>query len=134
MTRNGLARKPFDQFRNRTLSPLEGLFGIPYWYSLTEEERAGVSLTGNLRVKGPREEEGNIVVEFLIPGVDPEKVSMSIQGKVVKVKTPIGDGYVTLGERIDPERATASTKWGVLTVKIPTRDSKVTDVKIENLN
>lgn len=87
------------------------------------------------------EKDGVYTLRFDLPGVDPEKVDVTVEGNILTVtaESPVEEDEgvtwllrerpagihqreVRLGERLDPSAVDANFDNGVLTVTIPMRD------------
>jgi len=84
----------------------------------------------SLVVRPVKTEESEAIIEIETPGINPSDISVTIEGKSLTVKTPRGDAYVTIGQRLKSEDATASLKHGLLTIRVPKRDSKIVEVQV----
>lgn len=101
----------------------------------------GRTNTSSLDYDVVRSEEG-VTLHIDIPGIDPETVELTVDGRSLKIETnrvstiPEGSRIVTrrrrsdaisqtfaLGERLDADALTADYDLGVLTVKVPVAES-----------
>jgi HSP20 family molecular chaperone IbpA len=123
-------------FRSSRLAPIDRLsqLGGKEFDQLADMvwKGFGVSADSELKIIGPHREGDTVVVKVEVPGIDPDSISVSLQGKGIQVETPDKSAYVTLGERLDTEGATANIKWGLLTISVPTRESRLTKIKINS--
>lgn len=79
----------------------------------------------------PRSGKDDYTVEVEVPGVNPEDISVKLEGRQLTVTTPRGNLMVPLGTRIDSNRAKANVKNGMLTVSIPKREATTVEIKVE---
>jgi hypothetical protein len=79
----------------------------------------------------PRSGKDDYTVEVEVPGVNPEDISVKLEGRQLTVTTPRGNLMVPLGTRIDSSRAKANVKNGMLTVSIPKREAATVEIKVE---
>ena len=80
---------------------------------------------------GHRSGKDDYTVEVEVPGVNPEDISVKLEGRQLTVTTPRGNLMVPLGTRIDSNRAKANVKNGMLTVSIPKREATTVEIKVE---
>lgn len=85
----------------------------------------------SLRVNGPYRDEDSIYAEVEVPGTAPEDITVQLEGKAILVKTPRGQAYITVGERLNIDETTATLKHGMLTVRIPTREARKVEIRVE---
>jgi HSP20 family molecular chaperone IbpA len=75
-------------------------------------------------------EGNNAIVKLEVPGVSPEDISVTIQGRMLTVKTPGASAEFNLAQRLSLDEATATLKYGLLTVSVPTREAKKVTVNV----
>ena len=75
-------------------------------------------------------EGNNAIVKLEVPGVSPEDISVTIQGRMLTVKTPGASADFNLAQRLSLDEATATLKYGLLTVTVPTREAKKVTVNV----
>ncbi len=87
------------------------------------------------------EKDGVYTLRFDLPGVDPDKIEVTVEDKVLTVKaersfednvgvnwmlrerpTGIHSRQIRLGDSLDPDKVSASYDDGVLTVTLPVRE------------
>ncbi|ATW62838.1 small heat shock protein [Synechococcus phage S-CBWM1] len=88
--------------------------------------------SSSLRYRGPNHKDGLVSVDVEVPGVDPRDISVVIEGKALRVKTPDGEAYFTMGERLNSASAKATLNRGMLRIVIPTREANRIEVKVES--
>jgi len=64
-------------------------------------------------------EDGNIILTFEIPGIDPETVDVQCENNHLLVTCSKGVSTVPVDPTTDVSKITADIKWGVLAVTIP---------------
>ena len=88
------------------------------------------------------ENEGGLVIEAEVAGVDPEKLDVAVDANVLTLKgeKPQADGSVSEFQRsfnlpfeLESEHIKASAKNGMLTVSIPRKASEKRKIAIEKL-
>lgn len=72
----------------------------------------------------------NAVVKVEVPGVEPKDIEVTIQGRLMIIKTPLGNAEYNIGQRLSLDEATATLKYGLLTVTVPTREAKKVTVTV----
>ena len=77
------------------------------------------------------DEENATILEVEVPGVNPENITVKLEGKQLSVTTPRGNLVLPLGTRIDLTGSTAKLKHGLLTIRIPKRSATVVEVKVD---
>ena len=75
-------------------------------------------------------EGNNAIVKLEVPGVSPKDISVTIQGRMLTVKTPGASAEFNLSQRLSLDEATATLKYGLLTVSVPTREAKTVSVTV----
>lgn len=73
----------------------------------------------------------SVSYEIEVPGVEPSDVSVKVDGKILKVKTPKGCANFALNERTDVSKTEATLKYGVLIVNVPFSTSDVVEVNVK---
>lgn len=73
----------------------------------------------------------SVSYEIEVPGVEPSDVSVKVDGRILKVKTPKGCANFTLNERADVSKTEATLKYGVLTVTVPFSASDIVEVNVK---
>ena len=71
-----------------------------------------------------------VFAEVEVPGVDPQDVKVSCEGRAIHVTTPRGNAYFTVGARIDMDNIEASIRHGLLTLRVPKREAKRVEIKV----
>ena len=74
--------------------------------------------------------EDAVMAEVEVPGVDPQDVKVSCEGRAIHVTTPRGNAYFTVGARIDMDNIEASIRHGLLTLRVPKREAKRVEIKV----
>lgn len=107
------------------------------------DELLGSFLMGNYSLEQPEvkmqkglnfnsiDEENATILEVEVPGVNPENITVKLEGKQLSVTTPRGNLVLPLGTRIDLTGSTAKLKHGLLTIRIPKRSATVVEVKVD---
>lgn len=73
----------------------------------------------------------SVSYEIEVPGVEPSDVSVKVDGRILKIKTPKGCANFTLNERADVSKTEATLKYGVLTVTVPFSKSDIVEVNVK---
>jgi len=97
------------------------------------------------------EDNGNVIVNVALPGVDPDEINISVEGKLLKIsgekreeeevkekdyyRKEIRSGeferILTLPVDVDTSKTEAEYKAGILSIKLPKKEpSKISKVKI----
>jgi HSP20 family protein len=102
---------------------------------------AGTRWRGGVMPLDAWEKDGVYTLRFDLPGVDPDKIEVTVEDKVLTVKaersfednvgvnwmlreraTGIHSRQIRLGDALDPDRVNATYDDGVLTVTLPVRE------------
>jgi HSP20 family protein len=102
---------------------------------------AGTRWRGGVMPLDAWEKDGVYTLRFDLPGVDPDKIEVTVEDKVLTVKaersfednvgvnwmlreraTGIHSRQIRLGDALDPDKVNASYDDGVLTVTLPVRE------------
>ena len=78
-------------------------------------ENSTVLLTQN----SSHNEDGSVVVNVEIPGVDPSTVEVSCESNILKITCPKGEAILSVAPGTEVSEIKAEILWGLLTLTIP---------------
>jgi HSP20 family protein len=132
----------FDDVLRRFETDVTDLFGRNGTWSRTETR-----LFPPMEV---RRTDGELVVRMELPGIDPEKMDVTVDGTTLRVRAErrvssddpgnylrrefaygVFERQVTLPDGIDPEKMSARYDAGILEVRIPHEDTKAVKIPVE---
>ena len=64
-------------------------------------------------------EDGSVVVNVEIPGVDPSTVEVSCESNILKITCPKGEAILSVAPGTEVSEIKAEILWGLLTLTIP---------------